>query len=422
MSRVLRCFVVLGEESGRVIEIRTGWHGHWRAGREYAAMLPSDLTVDALASLIREAMAAWTVSEVVELVWCLPPDILGVAFRAGESDSQTEFSIPFQGGQPIARQILRAPIGSTWLWMHDSWSTLLTQVGNELNVSVVYQLPRAVFLTWFTRHRWTLDTGLSTAASRASVPFVLVDGAYTHVFLESEVLIRSYSADLAEDPAERLRRLYLESGSIWPKQTDLPFVWNVALEPRNALPWSDPRGTVSPAVAYRSWLSGPSPVPRLRRWLHAVAIMGMVVVVMLLAGGGWQYQQWVEETRDMRSQLKAALPEANSVASLKQQVEGIMNAMQADQQATSNGRDVLVAFAQVITNLPAGWTISDVQLGFEEWLVQVHASSAAQLPAKIIPASKANVEWTRQSEPIQLSDTKHYQATYAVSAVEQGKP
>lgn len=414
--------VVLGEQSGRVIELTPNWRSHLHTGREHVAELPQTLTAEGLVQLIRSAMDTWNLSSVTEVAWFLPPDILGVAFRPHNgSISAAALSLPYPSQSVITRQTLQSQEGSTWLWMHESWHQLLSQVTTALHVKQVCHLPRAMFHAWFTRTRWS---PIHTTTSQAGPwPLVLEDESYTHIFVHNHCLARSYVTDSQDLHADRHGRLQLELLALQSRQQahQPPQLWVYPATPLASV-CGQQQTPPSLADLYRSWLTGPAPHLRLQRTLFTAVALTMLGTLSLLAWAYWQHTQHTQELSQLRTQLKAILPEANAVRALSQQAQAAATLLKAQHTSSPSGQPILQELGNITHHLPANWAISQMELKPSGSKIQVHAANLSQLPLTIPSHPKSLAEWTRDPEPPTATPAKRYQATYTRPNQEPAKP
>lgn len=430
MTSSLRSFVLLGDGCAHLIEARPDWQGRWRLGRAIELALPAELGGADLAERLGRALGDWGSAALVECVWCLPPDILGVAHLPGGGGSAQGLSLPYPATDVHTRCILQTPRGSTWLWMHRSWLELLQTCEAKLGVQQSHVVPRAAFLDAYTRPFWRTAEATATAnrgaSAAAAAPHVLQDGDAAHVWLRPGVLLRSWSLPPHTPAADRAQRLALELQALsvqWPVGVQpTPYDGDAALA-RLLAAVADPRapGPVASALdarsLYQSRLIGPPPQRQLQRWLHTAAVASVVAVLGTLGLAYTQQQAWSEQTQALRAELKSTLPEANAVQTLKPQLRDAQALVQAAEQAQLEAPSALATLGHVLAALPPGWTIARIQLSPQAVTLHVHAARAAQLVPQWQPAAPHpfSSPWERQGPAEPMPGTTRHQATYRIS-------
>lgn len=214
LLRRRRMFVLLGATTITVFSAHRNWQGRWQLADWETTPTPEDVGADFLAGVLGSYRQSRDFEVNVPVHWFLPPDMLAVAFLGSDQVAQG-LVLPFHPDQVQTTTLALYPKAQVWLWVHQSWVSVLKRAAELAQCHSLYVHPRLM-----------LVPVPANPHSRADTWRLVRDGDYGHVFygdrpLRSVALGKSKvstdeteSATSVAQDAVQARRLQLEIDSV----------------------------------------------------------------------------------------------------------------------------------------------------------------------------------------------------------------
>lgn len=380
-----RVFVLLGAHSMVLFVGRVDALGRWRLLEGEIVAIPGELRADHLTRHLSDFRQAKKLQIGAAVHWFLPPDMLSVVWVPKDA-AQQGLVLPFPAEQVQAGVLGGDDHGQVWLWMHQTWLTLLSRAADNARLHSLYVHPRQ----WLFQQPDPM-----VVAGKGSAPLdawrVVHDGSYRHVFC-GKLMLRSIALDENHTPESSDLRLKLEldalvSARSEPSRRSL-MLQGVQISVRNI----DQELSVATSGAKKS----PSAVPPYSpQELHRSGLMvgsltrytearvwgltALVLAALALVGGAMalQYRQADSLIDASAQELKVFAPEARKLADLRltlAQREGLLK-VNSQVAALPNA---LATLGTLSEGLPTPLTLQAVRLSAEALDLRVSAAPNAQ--------------------------------------------
>lgn len=400
-----RMFVLLGADTITVFSGRCHWRGYWLLSDIQTNSTPADLSVDFLGNTLRAYRNQHRMHEGCHVHWFLPPDMLAVAFLP--SDKAIEgLILPFQADQVHTTLFDACEQGEVWLWMHQSWASLLQRAADQAQCHTLYVHPRVILVPM-------TESGVIALAQLPDSWNVVKDGAYLHIFKGNRSL-RSLALDSESTAGDELQadlqavRLNLETESIITAWT------GGALD--NSVPVCATECDVDEALVgslTRSAQTFPSEHALNSNRLHAgglllgslasevqrqiwMLVAPLMLVMLALMVGAYIHYHQAGEVRDQAIQtVKKLAPDVRRLPKVKQDIQRKEDFLSVADQGLKTP-DVLKALGSVVDALPVKATLHTFTADDVKIEVQVSIAKGSSPPKALRLKDSAYAELTLQ--------------------------
>lgn len=401
LLRRRRMFVLLGVSTITVFSAYSNWRGHWILSDWQTHPTPEDLSSDFLAGVLKTYRNQRHLPAGCQVHWFLPPDMLAVVFLPSNKTAEG-LVLPFQAEQVQTTLFDACMQGEVWLWMHQSWASLLERAAEQAQCHTLYAHPRVMLVA--------LPNSLEQQppGPAANAWSVVIDGAYQHIFngnrsLRSMALGRNAAVDgdTPSDSPNQLTapqegRMRLETESIISAWTgagalddsvqmrmlgyDVDALVSASAKPAQAFACT--RALSSASLHAGGLLLGSlTPVAERRIWAGVVAVM--MVAVTFLGGAYVHYQQAGEIRNQAIETAKTRAPDARRLPEVKQDIRRKEDFLLAAHDGLKTP-DVLQALGRVVETLPAKATLHTFKADDTRVTVQISIVKGGA-PSKVWP-------------------------------------